>query len=106
MTKLDFIGQDELFDFGENAKYQLHFENEDELTVTVVEDANYAAGTVKHYTPQITHLQDTLYLITWVEEDTGNTVTHIDDFVRGISYTNITDLASKSFWRLKGLITK
>jgi len=66
--------------------------------VTVVEDANYAAGTVKHYTPQITHLQDTLYLITWVEEDTGNTVTHIDDFVRGISYTNITDLASKSFW--------
>ncbi len=66
--------------------------------MTVVEDANYAAGTVKHYTPQITHLQDTLYLITWVEEDTGNTVTHIDDFVRGISYTNITDLASKSFW--------
>ncbi len=75
MTKLVFFGQDYLFDFGENAKYQLHFENEDELTVTVV-------------------------------EDTDNTVTHIDDFVRGISYTNITDLASKSYWRLKGLITK
>lgn len=74
--------------------------------MTVVEDANYAARTVNHFKPQITHLQDTLYLITWVEEDTGNTVTHIDAFVRGISYTNITDLASKSYWRLKGLITK
>lgn len=66
--------------------------------MTVVEDANYAARTVNHFKLQITHLQDTLYLITWVEEDTGNTVTHIDDFVRGISYTNITDLAPKSFW--------
>jgi hypothetical protein len=41
---------------------------------------------------------------TWIEPDTGNTVTHVDDFENLIAHTNITDLASKGFWRLSGQI--
>jgi len=31
-------------------------------------------------------------------------VTHVEDYERGIAFTNITDFASKQFWRLKGTI--
>ena len=34
----------------------------------------------------------------------GNTVTHVEDFENRVAYTNITDLASKQFWRLKGTV--
>ena len=34
----------------------------------------------------------------------GNTVTHVEDFANNIAYTNITDLATSGFWRLKGEI--
>jgi hypothetical protein len=42
--------------------------------------------------------------VTWIEPATGNTVTHLDDFATNVAYTNITELKSKSFWRLKGEI--
>jgi hypothetical protein len=41
-------------------------------------------------------------MVTWIESVTGNTVTRVEDFAGNIVYTIITDLASKSFWRLKG----
>jgi hypothetical protein len=34
----------------------------------------------------------------------GNTVTHVEDFAHNIAYTNITDIGSRGFWRLKGEI--
>jgi hypothetical protein len=43
-------------------------------------------------------------MITWIELATGNTVTPVDDRANSSAYTNITDLASKGCWRLKGAI--
>lgn len=45
-------------------------------------------------------------MITWTEPESSNTVTHVDNFANGISYTNITNIDSKQFWRLKGTIKK
>ena len=43
-------------------------------------------------------------MVTWVDPATGNTVVHLEDLANNIAYTNITDLASKGFWRLEGAI--
>ena len=52
----------------------------------------------------MTEVTPDVYTVTWIEPATGNTVTHVEDFADNIAYTNITDLASRSFWRLKGTI--
>lgn len=105
MTALiQIIGRQFVFDFGDNAKYELNFIAEDMLEVTVVADANYPAGTLNKFNITRTQLRPDLYMVTWVEEDTGNTVTHVQDFENLTAYTNITDLASRGFWNLKGQI--
>lgn len=52
----------------------------------------------------MTEVRPHVYMVTWIESATGSTVTHVEDYERGIAFTNITDLASKRFWRLKGSI--
>jgi hypothetical protein len=52
----------------------------------------------------MTEIRPNVYMITWIEPDTKNTVTHIDDFEKHIAYTNITDVESKQFYNLKGTI--
>ena len=54
----------------------------------------------------MTEIRPDVYMVTWVEPATGNTVTHVQDYRENIAYTNITDLASKAFWRLKGAIKR
>jgi hypothetical protein len=98
------IGREFDFDFGDQAAYRLHFVDETHLDVTVIADASYPPGTVNHFEIEMTEIRPDVHMITWVEPQTGNTVTHVDDFANNIAYTNITDLASKGFWRLKGEI--
>lgn len=104
MTTQNIIGKTYLYDFGEGSKYQLHFVDETHLEVTVVEDNFYAPGTINHFDIQITTLAEGLSMITWIEEESKNTVTHVDDFNKLISYTNITSVPNNEFWRLKGKI--
>ena len=49
-------------------------------------------------------LRPNVYMVTWIEPQTGNTVTHVEDYERGVAFTNITDMASKQFWKLTGTI--
>jgi hypothetical protein len=100
------IGKTYLFDFGESAKYRLRFVDERNLEVTVVADSYYKPGTLNKFVTQRTQLRPDLYMATWTEPATGNTVIHVQDFENGIVYINITDLASKGFWTLKGTITE
>ena len=60
----------------------------------VMADPSYAKGKIR---PNV-------HVVIWVEPATGNTVTHIEDYENNIALTNITDFASKRFWRLKGTI--
>lgn len=105
MSTVRPVGDRFRFDFGESAIYELDFVDETHLTVTVVADAGYPAGTVNHFDIELTEIRPDLFQITWIEPDTGNTVTHVDDFAALRAWTNITDLASKGFWRLAGTIT-
>jgi hypothetical protein len=52
----------------------------------------------------MTEVRDDLYLLTWTEPDSGNTVSHVDDFTAKVAYTNITNVPDNQFWRLKGTI--
>lgn len=100
--EVQVIGREFEFDFGEQAIYRLHFIDEGHLDVTVIADASYPSGTVNQFAIDLTEIRPDVYMITWIEPATGNTVTHVDDFAANVAYTNITDLASKGFWRLKG----
>ncbi|WP_211878464.1 MoaF-related domain-containing protein [Pseudarthrobacter albicanus] len=102
--KTQIIGRKFVFDFGDDAKYELNFVAEDKLEVTVVADSSYPAGTLNKFDITRTQLRPDLYLVTWVEDDTGNTVTHVQDYANLTAYTSITDLASRGFWNLRGRI--
>jgi len=65
--------------------------------VTVVADVSYSAGTLNRFTITMTELRPDLCMVTWIEEDTGNTVTYVQDYENLVTYTNITDLASRAF---------
>ncbi|WP_275584288.1 MoaF-related domain-containing protein [Candidatus Nitrotoga arctica] len=87
-----------------NAIYRLSFVDAQHLDVTVMADPSYPKGTLNHFEISMTEIRPNVYMVTWIEPATGNTVTHVEDFEKNIAYTNITDLASKGFWRLKGEI--
>jgi hypothetical protein len=103
-STVQVIGRKFDFVFGDNAIYRLHFIDAQHLDVTVMADPLYAKGPLNHSDTVMTKIRPDVYLVTWVEPATGNTVTHVEDYERGIAFTNITDLASKQFWQLKGTI--
>ena len=102
--KVEVIGHKFNFDFGPNAIYQLHFVDSKHLEVTIVADASYPKGTLNRFDIDMTEFRPNVYIVTWIEPATGNTVTHVEDYEQKIAYTNITDLSSKQFWRSKGKI--
>ena len=95
--KVQVIGRQLDFVFVENAIYRLHFIDAEHLDVTVMADPSYAKGTLNHFEIAMTEVRPDVYMVTWVEPQTGNTVTHIEDYERNIAFTSITDLASKQF---------
>ena len=103
-TKFQIVGNRFEFNFGPNAVYELHFIEARLLEVVVIADSGYPAGTLNRFDIEMTEIGMNQYMVTWIEPATGNTVTHVDDFERGIAFTNITDMATRQFWRLKGTI--
>jgi hypothetical protein len=102
--KVQVIGKTFDFVFGKDAVYRLHFLDSQHLDVTVEADPSYAKGTLNHFEITMTEIRPDVYMVTWIEPATGNTVTHVEDFANHVAYTNITDLKSKGFWRLRGEI--
>lgn len=102
--KATVIGRRFIFTFAADAVHELHFLDETHFDVVVVADPSYAKGTLNHFDVAMTEIRHGVFMITWVEPAMGNTVTHVDDFAALVAHTNITDLASKSFWRLTGKI--
>jgi len=102
--KVQIFGKQFDFVFSKDAIYRLPFIDATHLDVTVVADSGYAPGTLNHFDIEMTEIRPDVYMVTWIEPATGNTVTHVDDFRNNVSFTNITDLASKALWRMKGTI--
>ncbi|MBK0094330.1 adenylate cyclase [Erwinia sp. S63] len=61
-----------------------------------------AKGSVGNATYSTQQVSETQYLITWQEED-GGTVVHLDDFVKGQSYSHYTN-ARHEFFVMNGSI--
>lgn len=86
-------------------KAELHFESGESLTFKIVEGGG--PGEPGHTeTVQITlaEIRPQVYMVAWKEE-TGATVTHIEDHENGILFSNAT-LADGSFYPMKGTITQ
>jgi phenolic acid decarboxylase len=101
---VEVIGHKFVFDFGSQASYELHFIDSRHLEVRVVADVSYPKNTLNRFDIEMTELGPDLYMVTWEEPQTGNTVTHVEDYAKGMAFANITDIASRQFWRLKGVI--
>lgn len=95
-----------LFDFGDYAKYLLTTASPQVLRSEVVADAHLPAGTVNEFHIDRVELRSGLYLLSWTEPESGNTVTQVQDFAEHTAYVRITDRASSAFWCLKGTITE
>ena len=46
----------------------------------------------------MTEVRPNVYMATWVEPETKDTVPHLEDFENNLAYTNITDVALKQFY--------
>lgn len=101
-NRVKVVGNQFEYEFSPEAIYQLNFIDETHVDVTIVADAGYPKGTINQFETEMTEVRPNVYMVTWIEPATGNTVTHVDDFENNVSYTNITDLASKGFWRMTG----
>lgn len=104
--RVQIIGQQFDFVFGKDAVYRLRFIDAQHLEVTVMADPDpdTAPGTVSRLEVAMTELRPDVYMVTWVDPDTGSTVTHVEDFANKVAYANTTNLVSEGFARLKGEI--
>lgn len=96
-----FIGKTYLFEY-DGFVARDTFISDTELSFEILE------GPVKGLTGSVNYhanaISDGVYMITWQEAD-GATVTHVDDFERGLSYSNFTD-AQLNLYRMSGTLTE
>ncbi|MDB5114789.1 MAG: hypothetical protein JWQ79_281 [Mucilaginibacter sp.] len=98
---MDIIGNKFLVDFG-MAKAVLHFQSAASLTFTITEKEGKEWDETETVEMGLTELRPALYLATWKEKN-GNTITQVQDFEKGIVYSNWT-LPSGEFIHVKGTI--
>lgn len=87
-------------DFGVNV-FELNFTSDREMTFTVLKGDD--KGTSQTVAIDKTEIRPNVYMITWQEKNKA-TVTHVDDFEKETSYTNIT-MPDRTFIHLKGTLT-
>jgi len=82
---------------------ELFFETDCSMVITVIEGGSLArSGYTERVDISILKLRTKLYLVTW-KEQSGATVTHIEDHENGIAYYNTT-LADGTFHTMRGTI--
>jgi predicted SnoaL-like aldol condensation-catalyzing enzyme len=100
-NKIAVIGNTFKADFGQMA-FQLHFESPTQMTFSpILPDGLGSSETVK---TTMVEIRPNVYMVYW-KEKSGFTITHLEDFEKGIVYTNIT-MTDHSFVNLKGKLTK
>lgn len=98
-STIQVIGKKFKADFGGEYVFELHFQSSTQMTwkpLVGEGDSNTEKITMTLIRPDV-------YMVYWKEES-GNTVTHIEDFERREVYTNIT-LPNNTFLNFKGTLT-
>ncbi|RZM07636.1 MAG: hypothetical protein EOO88_51455 [Pedobacter sp.] len=85
-------------------KAELLFESEESLVFKIVEGGGPGEpGHTEKVNVTIAEIRPGVYMVCW-KEATGATVTHVEDHVNGILYSNAT-LPNGEFYPMKGTIT-
>ncbi len=85
---MNIIGNKFLVDFG-MAKAILNIESETSLTFTITEKDGNVADITETVEIKMTEIRPQLFMATWKEVN-GNTITQIQDYEKGIVYSNWT----------------
>lgn len=101
---MQVIGRTFHLEFAPNAVYRLHFLAPSRVVVSVVADATHPAGVSSELGMTMTEIRPNVYMVTWIEPKSGRAATHVEDFERGIAYTNVMDAATKRVLKLMGRI--
>lgn len=96
------IGEKFRVDFG-MAKAILHFQNETSMQFSITEKNGKSCEEVETVEIKLTQIRPNLYMTTWKERN-QNTVTQIQDFNKGVVYSNWTSPKGE-FINVKGSIT-
>ncbi|WCT12498.1 MoaF-related domain-containing protein [Mucilaginibacter jinjuensis] len=98
---MEIIGKEYLVDFG-MAKAVLHFESETSLTFTITEKEGAADNTTETVAIKLTEIRPHVLMATW-QEASGTTVTQVQDYEKGIIYSNWTSREGE-FYNTQGTI--
>lgn len=91
------LGHTVQVDFGN--KWDLHFHSMTEMVFTPAGQPESEGGKVKI---AVTPIRPGVFMVTWQEED-NTTVVHVEDYEKGILFTNIGTPDGK-FYNLKGTL--
>ncbi len=84
-------------------KTELFFDTDETMIFTVIEGGSLTKnGYTEKVEIKIAEVRPHVYMIAW-KEDSGATVTHVEDHENGIIYSNAT-LPDSSFYTMKGTI--
>lgn len=81
------VGRTYRVDFGGGNAFDIEFGHDSDMTFTKLQPPNQGMVETIHYTHR--QLRDGLYMVYWQEKD-KTTVVHVEDFEKGIVYSNIT----------------
>jgi len=100
---MDIIGKDYQVKFG-NTSAILTFLNERTLQFLITEIDGKPMSDSETVDVKLTELRPQLYMVTWKEKN-GNTVSQVQDYQRGIVYSNWTT-PDGEFKSLKGTLAR
>lgn len=91
------IGHKYMAIFGEN-RYLLNFISEKQIQIKLIQ----GMGKDQVVNCNRVLIRPNVYMVTWQEGD-NSTVTHLEDFAKGIVYSNIT-MPDNTFYNYKGTL--
>jgi hypothetical protein len=83
-------------------KVRLFFESDNSMVFTILDGELTAIGHTEKVETTIAEIRPNVYMVAW-KENSGATVTHVEDHENGIVYSNAT-LPDGSFYTMKGTI--
>jgi hypothetical protein len=98
---MEIIGKEYLVDFV-MAKAVLHFESENTLKFTITEKEGAKDNTTESVAIKLTQIRPQLLMVTW-QEASGTTVSQVQDYEKGIIYSNWTQPGGE-FYNAQGTI--
>lgn len=96
------VGHEYRVDFGNGNAFSLAFQSDKQMKFTKLEEPGIGQAETVQFTQR--KIRDGVYLVYW-QEASKTTVVHVEDFVEGMVYTNITT-PDGTFYNSSSRLTK